>query len=328
MASGPGRGSIVVRLLVLLVMAGAASAAWFVLRPRPPSEELFTGYVTSANIYMAAPVSGSLLRLDVRRGDRVAAGAPLFRIDPTTLSARADQAGAQLQANIADLAAQNAAIDRAQAGVQQAQIEIDRAAVDLRRYLDAEAGGRGAVAQQQIDQARAVAETARRAGDVARAQLVGAQAQAKAAASQTTGAEAGVVVARRQVAELSPVAPSAGYVEDVLYQAGEWVPANAAVVSIVPDNQVKVRFYVPEGRVNAYRRGATVAVSCDGCAAGLTARIDYVAPRPEFTPPVIYSLTTRDKLVFMVEAVPANPAALVVGQPISVTASDHPATKR
>ena len=38
----------------------------------------------------------------------------------------------------------------------------------------------------------------------------------------------------------------------------------------------------------------------------------------EYTPPVIYSLETRDKLVFLVEAVPSNPRALVPGQPIDV----------
>jgi HlyD family secretion protein len=66
--------------------------------------------------------------------------------------------------------------------------------------------------------------------------------------------------------------------------------------------------------------GQGVAVSCDGCAAGLAARIAYVSPQAEFTPPVIYSNESRAKLVFMVEARPTPEAAakLKPGQPVQV----------
>jgi len=103
-----------------------------------------------------------------------------------------------------------------------------------------------------------------------------------------------------------------------MYQPGEWAAANAPVVSLIPDDQIKVRFYVPEAAVNAYPPGTMVAISCDGCASGMTARVDYVAGRPEYTPPIIYSLTTRDKLVFLIEAVPSAPRSLTPGQPIDV----------
>jgi HlyD family secretion protein len=50
----------------------------------------------------------------------------------------------------------------------------------------------------------------------------------------------------------------------------------------------------------------------------MTATVGFVASEPEYTPPVIYSLDARQKLVFMVEALPSNPRALVPGQPIDV----------
>ena len=56
--------------------------------------------------------------------------------------------------------------------------------------------------------------------------------------------------------------------------------------------------------------------SCDGCQAGLSAMSSYISPRPEFTPPVIYSRETRDRMVFLVEAVPS--ARLNPGQPVDV----------
>ncbi|MCR5874675.1 hypothetical protein LRS10_11155 [Phenylobacterium sp. J426] len=77
-----------------------------------------------------------------------------------------------------------------------------------------------------------------------------------------------------------------------------------------------MRFFVPERELSAYRVGRTVRFACDGCAKGLSARIAYVSPRPEFTPPVIYSREARDRLVYLVEAQPN--VRLNPGQPVDV----------
>ena len=121
-----------------------------------------------------------------------------------------------------------------------------------------------------------------------------------------------------RVGQLAPAAPAAGRVEQVFFQPGEWVSANQSVVSLIPDNKVKVRFYVPEQEIARYRPGQNVRFSCDGCASGLSAKISYVSPRPEFTPPVIFSRDSRDRLVFMVEALPQKPANLMPGLPVDV----------
>jgi HlyD family secretion protein len=81
---------------------------------------------------------------------------------------------------------------------------------------------------------------------------------------------------------------------------------------------VKVRFYVPEKEVARYVPGRSVHFSCDGCGGSLTAVIRFVSPRPEFTPPVIFSRDSRDRLVFLVEAYPARPANLQPGLPVDV----------
>ena len=88
------------------------------------------------------------------------------------------------------------------------------------------------------------------------------------------------------------------------------------ILSLLPDSRIKVRFFVPEAQLSAYRVGGTVRFGCDGCAKGLTAKIAYIAPRPEFTPPVIYSREARDRLVYLVEAQPS--ARLNPGQPVDV----------
>jgi len=71
--------------------------------------------------------------------------------------------------------------------------------------------------------------------------------------------------------------------------------------------------------------GDTVAVSCDGCEQGLTAKVTFIARSSEYTPPVIYSLEQRAKLVFMIEARPAQPDKFRVGQPVTVTLATGPA---
>ena len=86
--------------------------------------------------------------------------------------------------------------------------------------------------------------------------------------------------------------------------------------SLLPDDRIKVRLFVPERSLSAYRVGRTVRFTCDGCAKGLTAKIEFIAPRPEFTPPVIYSREARDRLVYLVEARPT--VRLSPGQPVDV----------
>jgi len=105
-----------------------------------------------------------------------------------------------------------------------------------------------------------------------------------------------------------------------LYRPGEWVAAGSPVVSLLPPGNVKIRFYVPEPALATLRRGAAVSVRCDGCSAPIAARVAFIAPQAEYTPPVIYSRENRSKLVFLVEARPDVPnAALHPGLPVEVS---------
>jgi HlyD family secretion protein len=91
------------------------------------------------------------------------------------------------------------------------------------------------------------------------------------------------------------------------------------VVALLPPGNMKVRFFVNEATLPQVAIGDTVNVRCDGCANRLTARVSFIARTSEFTPPVIYSLEERSKLVFMIEARPTQPDRLRVGQPVTVT---------
>ena len=92
-----------------------------------------------------------------------------------------------------------------------------------------------------------------------------------------------------------------------------------AVMSLLPPGNLKLRFFAPETQLPAIKYGAIVNVSCDGCASGLTAKVSFIADSAEYTPPVIYSLQERAKLVFLIEARPDQPEKFRVGQPVTVT---------
>jgi HlyD family secretion protein len=141
--------------------------------------------------------------------------------------------------------------------------------------------------------------------DDAEAALRTAQARLNSAQTRLT---------RRKV--FSPVA---GSVEQLYFRVGELVPAGKPVIALLPPGNLKVRFYVNEATLPKLKLGEVVKVSCDGCADNITAKISFIARSSEFTPPVIYSLEERAKLVFLIEARPERPELVRVGQPVSVT---------
>jgi HlyD family secretion protein len=115
-------------------------------------------------------------------------------------------------------------------------------------------------------------------------------------------------------------APQSGLVYDTLFRQGEWVAAGKPVVVLLPPQNIKVRAFVPETRVGSIHYGNTVRVTVDGVSAPFIGKVSYISPRAEYTPPVIYSKESRDKLVFMIESVfdPAASANLHPGQPVDV----------
>ena len=84
---------------------------------------------------------------------------------------------------------------------------------------------------------------------------------------------------------------------------------------------------MPEAELPKFSYGETVRISCDGCADGIMARVSFLAKSAEFTPPVIYSLEERAKLVFLIEARTDTPEKLRVGQPVSVSTAPQEASR-
>jgi HlyD family secretion protein len=162
-------------------------------------------------------------------------------------------------------------------------------------------------AQQTYDRAASLSKTGS-----------GTQANLDAAVSALRVAEARVKTSETRLARRIGFAPVGGAIQQIYFREGEMVPAQRPVLSIMPPGNMKLRFFVPEPELPKLAVGDEVRVGCDNCAADLTAKIYFIATSAEYTPPVIYSLEERNKLVYLIQARPSRPDVLRVGQPISV----------
>jgi HlyD family secretion protein len=162
-------------------------------------------------------------------------------------------------------------------------------------------------AQQTYDRANALSKTGS-----------GTQATLDSAVSSLRVAEARVNTSETRLARRKGFAPVVGTVQQIYFREGEMVPAQRPVLSIMPPGNMKLRFFVSETELPKLSIGEEVKVTCDNCADDLTARIYFIATSAEYTPPVIYSLDERNKLVYLIQARPSRPDALRVGQPVSV----------
>jgi HlyD family secretion protein len=131
--------------------------------------------------------------------------------------------------------------------------------------------------------------------------------------------EARFASAQTRLTRRKAFSPASGIVQQVYYRPGETVPAGRPVIALLPPGNIKVRFFVPETIVARIAIDDAIRIGCDGCPPGLTGKVTFISRNAEFTPPVIYSLEERKKLVFLVEAYPDRPDALRVGQPVDVS---------
>ncbi|WFU36048.1 efflux RND transporter periplasmic adaptor subunit [Bradyrhizobium brasilense] len=146
----------------------------------------------------------------------------------------------------------------------------------------------------------------------------GTQANLDSAVSALRVAEARVNTSQTRLDRRKGFAPIAGSIQQIYFREGEMVQAQRPVLSIMPPGNMKLRFFVPEPELPKLALGDEVRVTCDNCAADLTAKIYFIATTAEYTPPVIYSLDERNKLVYLIQARPSRPDVLRVGQPISI----------
>jgi HlyD family secretion protein len=287
------------------------------------------GYIEGDFVYVAAPRAGALSKLDVAKGAHVSAGDPLFALDEMPEKAAREQAQQDLQRATAawedaKKGKRPSEIESASASLEQARAELARSEKEAARQEKLR-GTAGATTEHDVELAQASRDRDRArvmqlAADLETAKLGSRTDQIAAAEADMSAARAKLERADWDLAQKGQRSPRAGLVFDTLYREGDWVEAGRPVIMLLPPANVKLRAFVAETRVGSLHVGDAIAVSVDGVAGSFAGKIAYVAPRAEYTPPVVYSRENREKFVFLIEATfePDVAVKLHPGQPVDV----------
>lgn len=307
-------------IAVLLLVAGCDR--------NPSAADTVQGYVEGEFMYISAPLPGKLATLFVRRGTEVKAGEPLFELENVSEKAARDETGlrlAQVRAQVAD----------AKKGKRPTEIEATTSQLNLARvalsYSEKELARQEkllaarVVPLQEVERLRSVRDQDRQRVAQLEAELGTAKLgqrgdQIAATEASMRALEAALTRSEWDLAQKRQTAPLSGLVFDTLFRTGEWVAAGRPAVVLLPPENIKVRTFVPQAEIAKIHQGDRVRVTVDGAAAPLTGTVRFISPQAEYTPPVIYSRESRQKLVYLVELGfdPAIAVQLHPGQPVTV----------
>ncbi len=313
-------------LIAVMAVAGAGLWWWY---PRGDGPDVWQGYVDANFVRIGPPLQGRLTDVPVKEGDMVQPGQLLFAQDDANDIASRDEIAARVReaaARLTNLQSPGRAeeIAQAEATVADNRATLQRTTVDLARAETLVKSQ--SVSVQQRDQSRADMLSAAARLQVAEAALalkkatIGRPEEIAAQAAVLAENKAQLAQAEWRLAQRRMVAPAGGLISTVYARQGETPNAGVPVVSLLPPDNLLIRFFVPETVVAGLHAGNRLAIACDSCQPNLTGVISFVSPRAEYTPPVIYSEATRGKLVIMIEARPTPPdiAQLKPGQPVTV----------
>ena len=308
-----------------MIQCAIPLVSWLFAACEPPMP-FATGYVEGNYVEIAPVATAQILALPVTSGDRVASGQTLValeRRDAEIALAQAEAALSRAESQLADLrqGKRPEEIRVIEASLASARAQAEEARRTADRLLGL--AGRGVATETQRDDAATAAAVAEARVTEIEANLAVAQLPARPdeiAASEAALREATAARdhARWQLEKRDLTAPSGGVVTDIIRRPGEIAVAGQPVLALLPDGAIRLRLYVPEADIARVAPGDRLALSCDSCPPGLAATVSYIADGPEFTPPVIYSVDSRQKLVYLVEATPAEGSGLKPGQIIDV----------
>jgi len=286
------------------------------------------GYIEGRYTYLSSALSGRLEKLIVSRGDRVEANNLIFVLDQQPETDQLKQAQknfAQTQQILIDLqkGQRQTVLDQIKAQCAQAVTVMQLDKKTLLRYqrlYTKRAIDKASVDAAQSNYQRDVKKIKELNASLAEAKSGARENQIKAQQATVEAAMADLKRAKWALAQKTMYAPISGFVFDTYYRVGEFIPANQPVVSLLAPENIKLVFFIPEPILSRISIGKRIRFSCDGCREKTPATISFISSQAEYTPPVIYSEATRDKLVYRVEAkiVPDIAIRFHPGQPVDV----------
>lgn len=287
------------------------------------------GYVEGELTYMASPFSGQLTNLFVQRGETVAADQILFSLDQQPQLDELTQAEknlAQAAATLTNLekGQRSTVVASIQAQLEQAQANLELAGIRVKRYKALYLSK--SVEKDKLDETvthyqaqQALVEEIK--ANLAEAQLGSREDVIKAQQAAVQQAKTQVDNAKWALGQKSQFATTPAVVFDTFYRPGEFVPPNSPVLALLAQENINIIFFIPATMLSHIKLGDTITIGCDGCTQPYKAKISYISPQAEYTPPVIYSRENNYKLVYRIKAKPGPDDLRFFhpGQPVYVT---------
>lgn len=294
---------------------------------------MYNGYAEGEYVNISSTQSGKLDKLFVTRGAHVSSNDNLFALE-------CESEVLALQQAQADLAAAEATLSDYQKGSRPEEIRVIEAQLS-QAVASAENAAKqfernsalfptNAVSKTQLDDSEALAKSsAAKVKELKNslnvAKLSKRTDQIKAQEERIEQLRSALKQAQWKIDEKGVKSRYNALVYDTLYREGEFVPQGGIIVRLLPSENIKIRFFVPQNIAESLHIGANVTITQRSDGKRLPARVTYISPESEFTPPIIYSNESKNKLSYMIEAYPSkNDAPLLhPGQPVEVTLEHH-----
>lgn len=257
-----GRGIAAALVLAALALGGAV--LWW-LEAAPRTDD---AYVYADTIGVAPDVGGRIIALPVRDNQPVRKGELLFRLDPRPYRAALDKAQAALVELDREIALTQRTVRSQALGAAAAAADVGRAQAAARQADDtlgriAPLRGTGYASDEQIDQARTAAHSAR-------AQLETARLEAQRAAAGVSGTDAleakravlraEIALARLNLDYTTVRAPFDGIVVNLKTAVGQYAQAGQSVFTLVNRDRWYVVANFRETDLAGVRPGRTASV--------------------------------------------------------------------
>ncbi|MBV4414316.1 HlyD family efflux transporter periplasmic adaptor subunit [Enterobacteriaceae bacterium YMB-R22] len=313
--------------LTLVALSGVLAGCY------GPDAPDFSGYVNGEFIYLSHSATERVEDILVTRGSRVSRGQELVVMESFTVENSRDVARKNYEAELAtlrnlqsgerpeELAVTRSQLERATAAARLAKNQMER----YQKLYATQVISGAEWDNVKQDYAQKQAQVKELTSQLKAQKLPARSQQLKNQQSRVEQAKLQLDKARWDSQQSTIVAPQDALVYDIIYRRGERPGAGRPIISLLPPENIKVRFFVPEKRLGEVSVGQKVSFTCDGCQNAITGSINYISPQAEYAPPVIYSTSRREKLLFLVEAVPeqASISLLKPGQPVDVRLAAH-----
>ncbi|AGI26506.1 multidrug resistance protein [Pseudomonas sp. ATCC 13867] len=262
--SNPKRKRWLLILLAVVVLAGIASAAWQILYGRW-HEDTDDAYVNGNVVQITPQITGTVVSIGADDGDLVQKGQVLVKFDPSDADIALQQAEANLARTVRQVRGLFSNVDGYKADVAAKKVALAKAEADFKRRQNL--ANDGAISQEELAHARDALDTARSSLTSAEQQLdtnralvddtvISSHPDVKASAAKLR--QAYLDDARAVI-----VAPVTGYVAKRTVQVGQRVQPGAALMAVIPLDQVWIDANFKETQLKHMRIGQSVEIRSD-----------------------------------------------------------------